>query len=237
MILRIIPQIVISGNQAWHTIGHKKNIYLGDPVNIVKIFNEFKADEIVIVQKNRFKFFTKKDDVQEKIILNTNCPITVGGGIRNFNDGKLLFDKGVDKILIRKMVYNNKKDVQKLINVYGSQSVSFCLNYKNINQKVDVESLKNIIKYCIEIGIGEVLVQDVSRSGLRKGLDFETYKVLKEKISIPIVLSGGYNGDMDLQKARLHHVDGIAASTQFCLNSKNLTPLINYQSLRLNTKE
>ena len=46
MSLRIIPTIIVDSGATYHTIKFKKNLYLGDPINICRIYNEKNCDEI-----------------------------------------------------------------------------------------------------------------------------------------------------------------------------------------------
>ena len=44
---RKVPTILIDQGRAVKTLGFERKIYLGDPVNIAKIFSDFGADEII----------------------------------------------------------------------------------------------------------------------------------------------------------------------------------------------
>ena len=46
---RIIPCILIDCEDVVKTINFKNGIYIGDPLNIVRLFNEKKSDEIIII--------------------------------------------------------------------------------------------------------------------------------------------------------------------------------------------
>jgi len=47
---RLIPVILIDGDRAVKTTKFKNKIYIGDPVNIIKVFNEKEVDELVTKQ-------------------------------------------------------------------------------------------------------------------------------------------------------------------------------------------
>ena len=46
---RIVPCLLISKNGLVKTVKFKKPKYVGDPINAVKIFNEKKVDELIIL--------------------------------------------------------------------------------------------------------------------------------------------------------------------------------------------
>ena len=62
------------------------------------------------------KFFEDINKLREKIFV----PITLGGGIRNFNDAKKCFDNGADKILINYLAHKDIKTCEKISDIYGN---------------------------------------------------------------------------------------------------------------------
>ena len=57
---RVIPLLLLEDESCIKTIKFKKKIYLGDPINIVKIYSELGVDEILIndisdIDKPNFK--------------------------------------------------------------------------------------------------------------------------------------------------------------------------------------
>ena len=46
---RVIPVLLLKGNGLVKSIKFKNHQYIGDPINAVKLFNDFKADEIVFL--------------------------------------------------------------------------------------------------------------------------------------------------------------------------------------------
>ena len=46
---RIIPVLLIRNNGLIKTVKFREDKYLGDPINAVKIFNEKKVDEIILL--------------------------------------------------------------------------------------------------------------------------------------------------------------------------------------------
>lgn len=46
---RIIPVLLVKNNALVKTVQFKNERYIGDPINAVRIFNAFRADEIIIL--------------------------------------------------------------------------------------------------------------------------------------------------------------------------------------------
>ena len=232
MITRIIPQIVLINDVAWHTVNHKKHKYLGDPINLIKILNDYNADEIIILRK-KFKTNASSMNISKIIARISTCPIGIGGGIKSFEDGFQLFNEGYDKVILKKLVQKNPTDVVKLASTFGENAISYCINYYEKNQTLNsretfIQRVCHEIKFAVELGIGEVILQNVTRSGFRLGLDFETHEAIRKEFKIPVLIAGGFNGEKEMIRAKQNGVSGIAGSTFFFVNEKNSTPLVRY---------
>ena len=46
---RIIPTLLIKGDELVKSTRYKNHNYVGDPINVIKIFNEKEGDEIIIL--------------------------------------------------------------------------------------------------------------------------------------------------------------------------------------------
>ena len=55
---RIIPVLLLKGNGLYKTTKFKRPVYVGDPINAVKIFSEKQVDEIVILDIDASKRLT-----------------------------------------------------------------------------------------------------------------------------------------------------------------------------------
>ena len=52
---RIIPVVLILDDYAVKTVQFKQPKYIGEPINIIRIFNDYEADELVIYDINKNK--------------------------------------------------------------------------------------------------------------------------------------------------------------------------------------
>ena len=69
-------------------------------------------------------------DAVRKISEDIFVPISLGGGIKNFDDAKIYFDSGADKIIINTSLFDNTKLIDEISSVYGSQSIVAYLDIK-----------------------------------------------------------------------------------------------------------
>lgn len=200
---RVIPCLLISDEDLVKTRKFKKPIYIGDPINTAKIFNDKEVDELIVIditcQKN-------KREPNYKIIkeLASECfmPLCYGGGITNMEIVDKLFSLGIEKICIQEAFFNNPDLISEIVKKYGSQSLVISIDVKKniLGKKKLFRSALNktsnfpysdYIKKVVDSGAGELLLCSVDNEGAMSGLDCELIKEIKEIINIPLIVTGG----------------------------------------------
>ena len=81
---RIIPVLLLQKGGLVKSIKFKSHIYIGDPINAVRIYNDLRVDEIALLdidasRENR----TIPIELVKEIGEEANMPFSVGGGIRD----------------------------------------------------------------------------------------------------------------------------------------------------------
>ena len=140
-------------------------------------------------------------DAVRKILEGVFIPISLGGGIKNFNDAKIYFDSGADKIIINTSLFSNIKLIDEIASVYGSQSIiayldikqeeeNFFLYKNNGSEKARVKP-DEFIKELVEKNIGELVINSIDKDGTGMDFLYKTIELLPSDITIPVLLSGG----------------------------------------------
>ena len=78
----------------------KNPVYIGDPINTMRIFNEKEVDEIILLdigatRENRAPDFAHIADIASESFM----PLAYGGGIAGYDQAMRLFNVGVEKII------------------------------------------------------------------------------------------------------------------------------------------
>ena len=96
---RIIPFLSLYNGGLVKTRRFVDKKYVGDPINIVRIFNEKEVDELVV---SDIGVSTEGGEIDFKLIesLANNCrmPLCYCGGIRNVEEAERIIKLGVEKI-------------------------------------------------------------------------------------------------------------------------------------------
>ena len=206
---RIIPKILVSHNakagipQALTTKHFENFRFMGDPASQALIFQSNGADELFLVniepkEINHSQFGSIIGKVNQKIFM----PLTVGGGISSFHDAASYFDLGVEKIVLERMFNDSPKEVSKIVRQYGSQSIIGSCSYwgsgeapvahPKISRFQNSNLLLEKIRFMENIGVGEILLNDVSRDGTRLGTNLLVLQEILGVTSLPIIDSCGF---------------------------------------------
>ncbi len=158
-------------------------------------------DELILIDISKNKFSKKFFDVIKYFSTNCHVPISVGGGIKSLENANEYFKFGADKIILGPNS-NLKEDlIKKISEKYGNQSIIQTVDcIKKDNSFVLMrDSGKNflsndIISFCkksVEMGAGEILVNNIDNDGSLLGYDIDLIKLVSEKINCPILALGG----------------------------------------------
>ena len=238
---RIIPILLIKDDELVKSTRYKNHNYVGDPINVIKIFNEKEVDEIIILDIE--KSFTNKDLNYELIQnLASECymPLTYGGGIKNIEQAEKLFSIGIEKITLNSINYKNLNLMKEITNKFGSQSVIATIDLnKNIFNKLYLHdwikkkniklSIKKHIQQCIQHGAGELLINFVFNEGTLCGFNTGLLDFIDFEIPIPLIINGGINSKNNIKEClNFSKIDAVGIGAYFIYYGPHKAVLISY---------
>ena len=91
---RIIPTLLLKDKKFVKTFQFKNPIYLGDPINICRIFNDKLVDELSILNISDNKKSEIDFDYLQLLFSECFLPISYGGKIKNLNQVRNVFKSG-----------------------------------------------------------------------------------------------------------------------------------------------
>ena len=240
---RIIPCLLMSKNGLVKTVKFQKPKYVGDPINAVKIFNEKKVDELIILDIDASKNSKSPDLKKLEVIANeSRMPLTYGGGITTVEQAKNIISLGYEKISISSYVLENIEIIDKIANAIGSQSVVVTVDYKKnfLTKKYNIFTLNGTIKHnkniydlvkkIEELGAGEILFNSIDRDGTKIGYDINFAKEIRAKVNTQISFMGGAKDVFDMENL-IDNVGivGAVAGSMFVFKGKFNAVLLSYQ--------
>lgn len=199
---RIIPCLDVKDGETVKGTNFVNLRWAGDPVELGKMYSAAGADELVFLDitasfEGRKTFTNMVTRVAEEI----NIPFTVGGGINAIDDVERLLMAGADKVSINSAAIKNPQLVNDIARRFGSQ-VCVCA----IDARLDDDGWHcyvkggrertplNLFNWASEVadrGAGEILFTSMDHDGVKQGYANEALAQLSDRLSIPIIASGG----------------------------------------------
>lgn len=214
---RIVPCLDVDHGKVVKCINFLNPKQAGDPVEMAKRYSDDGADELVFLDITASS--EKRDilrGVVEGVARAISIPFTVGGGIRNVSDARLVLCSGADKVSVNTAAVENPKVITELADVFGRQCVVTAIDAKrNRNAsdgKIMVDTCEGKVWFEVvtyggrkptgidaivwalqaeKLGAGEFLVTSMDRDGTKDGYDIELTRAISECVNVPIIASGG----------------------------------------------
>lgn len=242
---RIIPVLLLRKNSLVKSRLFKDHKYIGDPINAVKTFNDFKADELIILDILAYKEGRHiTTEFVKQLGEETNMPFAVGGGIKSLSDIQSLLKAGAERVIINSYAVENPDFIKQAADTFGSSSITVCIDIKkNTFHKYKTYTHGgrtstsytpvDFAKLMEDKAAGELIIQSIDRDGTMNGYDIEILKKISDSVSIPVVALGGAGSLHDMKK--VYEEGGgnsMAAGSMFVYYGIYKGVLINYPSKR-----
>jgi cyclase len=240
---RIVPVLLLQDDGLVKGKRFKRHRYIGDPINAVKIFNDKEVDEIVVLDISKTAKSVEPDyTLIEQIASEAFMPLTYGGGITHIDHVHNLFNCGVEKIVLGTSAFYNPDLVSDLCDRFGGQSVVCSVDYRvRFFNKVGVYvkngtkytglSLLEYIGYLQDLGVGELLLNDIDRDGTRLGFNITQLQEIADAIRVPAVACCGAGSLEDIRDLFDHTcITSVGAGSLFVFKGGLDGILINYPS-------
>ncbi len=238
--IRVIPVFLIEDGELIKTIKFRKKIYVGDPINALRIFNEKEVDELVFLDISASKKGVGPDfKMIKKLADEAFMPMCYGGGINNIDQIREIFFSGIEKVSLSTSVFDNPNLVRLAANRFGSQSIVVTIDvnkdlfgryriYRNNGQKKTGYTPWKFVKDLQDLGAGEIIVNSIDRDGTSQGYDLELITKVSREVDIPVVALGGASGLGDFNNAVEAGASAVAAGSLFVFNGPHRAVLISY---------
>ncbi len=214
---RIVPCLDVDHGKVVKCINFLNPKRAGDPVEMAKRYSDEGADELVFLDITASS--EKRDilrGVVEGVAKAISIPFTVGGGIRNVSDARLVLCSGADKVSVNTAAVEKPKVITELADVFGQQCVVIAIDAKrnrNASEgKIMVKTGEGSVWFEVytyggrkptgidaiqwalqaeKLGAGEFLVTSMDKDGTEDGYDIELTRTISERVHVPIIASGG----------------------------------------------
>lgn len=242
LITRVIPTLLLKDGGLVKTTKFAKPVYIGDPINAIKIFNTKEVDELVILnisasREGRPPAF----DTISNITAECFMPLAYGGGIRSVEDIRAILKQGVEKVVLNHAALVTPQLVRDAADEFGSQAIIVSIDVKKtlfggyqvfsasgarIREKDPVKWARQLE----ELGAGEIYLTSVDHEGAMKGYNLDLTETVCAAVSVPVIASGGAGTITDFIDAKKRGASAVAAGAMFVFQGPHKAVLITYPS-------
>lgn len=228
---RIIPCLDVKEGKVVKGVQFRAHEIVGDILTLAERYRDEGADELVFYDITASSDGRRVDrqwvsDIADAI----DIPFCVAGGIRTSDDAREILAYGADKISINSPALEKPQLINEMAREFGSQCVVVGIDtrkedgdywvyqYTGDPEKTKATRLRTVdwAKEAASRGAGEIVLNCMNEDGMRKGYDLEQLRAIRQKVSIPIIASGGAGTLEHFAEAFINaRVDGALAASVF----------------------
>ncbi len=193
-----------------------ETIYSNDPVEMAISFEDAGAKRLHLVDLDG-AFQGKGANMASirSILKNISIPVQLGGGLRNAENIKQIFELGVSSVIVSTMAVKNSEVLEEIILRYSGKRIFLGVDARN--RKVSIEGWQEGTEIDdVELalrwknhGIQRIVFTDIARDGMLSGPNLEALGDFARRTGLKIVASGGVSSMEDLELIKTLEKDGV----------------------------
>jgi phosphoribosylformimino-5-aminoimidazole carboxamide ribotide isomerase len=245
LVLLIFPAIEIQRGrcvQLVHGEPGSENLYSIDPVKMAILWRGENAKTLHISDVDGVKTGRVHNwDIIEEIVKAVDIPIQVGGGLRNYDDIKSLLEKGIYRIVIGTIAFQDQSLVERLIQDFGARKIA--ISVESQGGKIRTDGGKHVhdispLTFTLQmkrLGVSRIVYSEIAPDGKSKVSNPASLKDLAVRSGVRITAQGGISGYQDL--IRLQEVEKFGVDSVIVGKALYDNKFPCQQLWRLNEKE
>ena len=203
---RIIACLDVRGGRVVKGVRFEGHVDMGDPLELALYYRDEGADEIVIYDITASAERRTIDYAWLKqVARGLDVPLCVAGGIRSVDQAIQCLEHGADKVSINSPALERPDFIEQLAGIAGSQCVVvgvdsradagdwFAHQYTG-DTRTSTRTPRRTLDWIMEAqarGAGEIVLNCMDSDGTRAGYDIAQLKAARERLTIPLIASGG----------------------------------------------
>ena len=217
-------QFILSRNFRLQKVGSIDWLFNNyDFANVSHGLDELMVLDVTRGARNPDDFAAKVQHIASRCFI----PVTVGGGINNFDVARLYMRSGADKLLLNSAFESDPELCRALAAHFGRQCIVGGIDYRmdaqgrrsvmtSAGTREVGMALPDWVDFVQECGAGELLFQSVEHDGTGMGLDVAVLDTLHRMPEVPCILMGGVGKASQIISAMQQSaVDAVATANLF----------------------
>jgi cyclase len=203
---RIIPCLDVRDGRVVKGVRFEGHVDMGDAADLAARYRDQGADELVFYDitaspEGRTLDYGWVRDIARLL----DIPFSVAGGIRSVEQAGRCLDHGADKVSINSPALERPELIADLAARFGAQCVVVGVDSKRTGDDWFVHQYtgdpsasrgagRRTLDWIVEaqaLGAGEIVLNCMDKDGVRRGYDIAQLSAARERLTVPLVASGG----------------------------------------------
>ena len=230
---RVIPCLDVDAGRVVKGVNFENLRDAGDPVELAHRYDAQGADELTFLDVtassgDRETTYEIVRATSEEIFI----PLTVGGGVRTVDDVDKLLRAGADKVGVNTAAIARPELIDEVADRFGAQVLVLSADVRRCRPdgtqtdsgfEVTTHGGRtgtgiDALGWCEEAarrGAGEILLNSMDADGTKAGFDTELIGLVRARVGIPIIASGGAGAPEHFPAAVQAGADAVLAASVF----------------------
>jgi cyclase len=229
--VRVVPCLDVDAGRVVKGVNFRELRDAGDPVEMARLYDAEGADELVFLDITASSGSRETTyDVVRRTAEQVFIPLTVGGGVRSPEDVDRLLRAGADKVGVNTAAVARPELLREIARRFGNQVLVLSVDARRVQGGATPSGYEvtthggrrgtgiDAVEWAQrgeELGVGEVLLNSMDADGTRVGYDVEMLRAVREKVSVPVIASGGAGRLEDFAPAVDAGADAVLAASVF----------------------
>jgi cyclase len=201
--IRVIPCLDVANGRVVKGVNFVDLKDAGDPVEQARAYDAAGADELCFLDITAsHEARGTLLDVVRRTAEVCFMPLTVGGGVRTVEDARELLLAGADKVAVNSAAVSRPEVVADIAEKMGSQCIVASVDARRSGdgrweifthggrKATGIDAVEHAVRLA-KLGAGELLVTSMDGDGTQAGYDLELTRAIADRVSVPVVASGG----------------------------------------------
>lgn len=193
----------------------QSTIFNNNPASQAKEFADAGFSWLHLVDLNgAFEGKPVNSDAIKSIRQAIDIPIQLGGGIRDMKTAEYWLNLGINRLILGTAAVKNPDFVKEACKKFpnkiavGVDARGGMVATEGWAEQSDISAV-DLCQHFQDAGVSAIIYTDIDRDGALQGVNVQATADLAEKISIPVVASGGVSGYDDIVNLRKVQHKGI----------------------------
>ena len=231
--VRVIPCLDVDAGRVVKGVNFRGLRDAGDPVELARQYDADGADELTFLDITASSGGRETTyDVVRRTAEQVFIPLTVGGGVRSPADVDALLRAGADKVGVNTAAIARPELLREIAQRFGNQVLVLSVDARRVpadarptasgfevtthggRRGTGIDAIE-WAERAAELGAGEILLNSMDADGTKDGYDLELIRLVRARVDVPVIASGGAGALGDFVPAVRSGADAVLAASVF----------------------